>query len=64
MDKNPMQERVIGGLCGVGILIAVLLVARQRGVSGDEVGYWETAIVFGAGAAGAVLWIVKRRRRR
>lgn len=64
MDKDPAWKRVVGGLCGIGIMVAVLLLLRQRGVSGEVVQHWEMAIVFGAGAAGAVLWIVKRRRRR
>lgn len=61
---DPTWKRVLGGLCGIGLMVAVLLMARQRGVSGDDVRQWETAIVFGAGAAGAVYWIVKRRQQR
>ena len=64
MVKDPAWKRVVGGLCGIGILVAVLLLLRQRGASGEDVQQWETAIVIGAAVAGAVLWIVKRRQRR
>lgn len=64
MAENPMWKRVLGGLCGIGIMVAVFLMLRQRDVSGDDVQQWETAIVVGAGAAGAVYWIVKRRQQR
>ena len=63
MAKDPAWKRVVGGLCGIGIMIAVLLLLRQRGVSGADAEQWETAIVIGAAAAGA-LWLVKRRQRR
>jgi hypothetical protein len=64
MAKDPAWKRVVGGLCGIGIMVAVLLLLRQRGVSGEDAQEWETAIVIGAAAAGVVLWIVKRRQRR
>ena len=64
MAKDPPWKRVVGGLCGIGITIAILLLLRQRGVSGEDAQQWETAIVIAAAAAGGVLWIVKRRQRR
>ena len=64
MAKDPMWKRVVGGLCGIGIMVAVLLVLRQRGISGEEMQQGETVIVIGAGAAAVVYWIVKRRQRR
>jgi hypothetical protein len=63
MAKDPEWKRVVGGLCGVGIMVAVLLLLRQRGVSGEDAQQWETAIVIGAAMAGVVLWLVKRRQR-
>jgi len=62
MAKGPAWKRIVGGLCGIGIMVAVLLLLRQRGISGEDAQQWETAIVTGAAAAGVVLWIVKRRR--
>ena len=53
-----------GGLCGIGIMVAVLLLLRQRGVSGEDMQQWETAIVGAAAASFVVLWLVKRRQRR
>ena len=64
MAKDPPWKRVVGGLCGIGIMVAVLLLIRQRGVSGEDAQQWETVIVIGAAAAGVALWIVKRRQRR
>ncbi len=64
MAMDPVWKLVVGGVCGIGIMIAVLLLLRQRGTSGEDMQQWETAIVIGAGAAGVVLWIVKRRQRR
>jgi hypothetical protein len=64
MAKDPAWKRVVGGMCGIGIMIAVLLLLRQRGTSGEDVQQWETAIVVGAAIAGVVFWIVKRRQRR
>lgn len=58
---DPTWKRVLGGLCGIGIMVAVLLLLRQRDVSGEDVQQWQTAIVVGAGAA---FWIVKRRQQR
>lgn len=43
-------------------MVAVLLLLRQRGISGEDAQQWETAIVIGAAAAGVALWIVKRRQ--
>ena len=64
MAQDPAWKRVVGGLCGIGIMVAVLLFLRQRGTSGEDVQQWQTAIVIGAGAAGVVFWLVKRRQRR
>ncbi|MGE0404080.1 MAG: hypothetical protein AB7T06_45655 [Kofleriaceae bacterium] len=64
MAKDPAWKRIVGGLCGIGIMVAVLLLLRQRGTSGEDVQQWQTALVIGAAAAGIVLWIVKRRQRR
>ena len=55
---------MVGGLCGIGIMVAVLLLLRQRGVSGEDMQQWETAIVGAAAALFVVLWLVKRRQRR
>ncbi|NVB80438.1 MAG: hypothetical protein HOV81_18745 [Kofleriaceae bacterium] len=62
MAKDPAWKRVVGGLCGIGIMIAVLVLLRQGGASGEDVQQWETAIVFGAAAVGIALWLVKRQR--
>jgi hypothetical protein len=64
MAKDPAWKRVVGGLCGIGITVAVLLLLRQRGVSGADAEQWETAIVIGAAAVGVALWLAKRRQRR
>lgn len=64
MERDPAWKRVVGGLCGIGAAVAVLLLLRQRSVSGEDAQQWETALVFGAAAAGVVLWRVKRRNRR
>ena len=61
MGNDPVWKRVVSGLCGIGIMVAVLLLLRQRGVSGESMQQWEMAIVAGAAAAGVVLWSVKRR---
>ena len=63
MAHDPVWKRVVGGVVGLGIAIALLTVLRQRGVSGQTIGQWEQAIVFAAAAATVVLWIVKRHQR-
>jgi phosphate/sulfate permease len=62
MAKDPAWQRIVGGLCGVGIMIAVLLLLRQRGVSGEAVEQWQMAAAAAAAATLFVLWILKRRR--
>jgi hypothetical protein len=64
MAQDPPWKRIVGGLCGVGILVAVLLLVRNGGVSAEEIEGWQLAIVGGAGLAGAVLWYVRKRDRR
>ena len=62
--EGHVWERIVGGVCGIGITVAVLVLPRQRGVSGEGAQQWETAIVIAAAAAGVTLWFVKRRQRR
>jgi hypothetical protein len=64
MAQEAGWKRVVGGLCGIGIMVAVLLMLRQGGVSGADVQQWETAIVVGAGACGVALWLATRKYRR
>jgi hypothetical protein len=64
MAKDPAWMRAVGGLCGIGIMVAVLLLLRQRGVSADDAQQWETAIVVVAAAAGIAVWLVKLRQGR
>jgi 4-amino-4-deoxy-L-arabinose transferase-like glycosyltransferase len=64
MAKDPAWLRAVSGVCGIGIMVAVLLLLRQRGVSGDDAQQWEMVIVIGAAAAGIAVWLVKRRQRR
>jgi hypothetical protein len=64
MAKDPAWKRVVGGLCGIGITVVVLLLLRRSGASGEDVQQWQLAIVVGAAVAGVGLWIVKRRQRR
>lgn len=64
MAKDPAWKRFVGGVCGIGIMVAGLLLLRQRGVSGEDAQQWETAIVIAAAAVGVVFWVVKRRQRR
>jgi hypothetical protein len=64
VTTEPVWKRVVGGLCGVGLLVAVLILLRQRGVSGEDAQQWQTAIVIGAAAAAGLLWLVTRRSRR
>jgi hypothetical protein len=64
MAKDPAWKRIVGGLVGIGIVIAILLLLRERGVSGADAQRWEEAIVIGAAAAGVAVWIVRRRSRR
>lgn len=61
--KDAAWKRIVGGLCGVGILVGVLVLLRQRGVSGEDIQLGEEALVFGVGAGAVVLWLVKRRGR-
>ncbi len=63
MANAPLWKRVVGGVCGIAIVIGGLLLLRQRGVSGEEMQRGETAIVIAAAVAGGVFWIVKRQRR-
>jgi hypothetical protein len=63
MAQDSAWKRVVGGVCGIGIMVAALLLLRQRGVSGENMQQWEEAIVWAAAAAGVVLWLVKRRQR-
>jgi hypothetical protein len=58
----PVWKRVVGGACGVGIGIALLLLFRDRGATGEDMRQWQTAIVFAAAAAFVVLLLVKRRK--
>jgi hypothetical protein len=64
MALDPQWKRIVSGMCGIGILIAVLLLIRNGGISGVTLGQWQEALVFGAAAAWGVLWIVKRRQQR
>lgn len=64
MAMDPVWKRVVGGLCGIGITVAVLLLLRQRGVSGAQMAQGQEVIVFGAAAAGVALWILNRNKRR
>ena len=56
------MERVLGGVVGIVVGLCILLLLRQRGVSGDDMQQWETGIVVAAAASGVVLWFLKRRR--
>lgn len=64
MERDPAWKRVVGGICGIGIVAAVLMLLRQHGVSGEDAQQWETALVFAVAAVAVVLWFVKRRKRR
>lgn len=45
-------------------MIAVVVLLRQGGASGEGLQQLETAIVVGAGAVGVVFWLIKRKQRR
>jgi hypothetical protein len=62
MANDPLWKRLVGAFCGLGIAVALLLLFREGGVSGEELQEWQTAIVMGAGAAAIVLWLVMRQR--
>jgi hypothetical protein len=62
--NEPTWKKVVGGMCGIGIMIAVVLLARRHGATGEDVQRWEEAIVVAAAVAGVVLWLVKRKKRR
>jgi hypothetical protein len=64
MVKDPAWKRVLGGVVGIVIVLCIVLLLRQRGVSGDDMQQWETVIVMTAAAAFGVRWFVKRRQRR
>jgi hypothetical protein len=63
MAKDPVWKRVLGAVCGLTIVVAVLLIARSRGASGAEMQRWEEILVCSAAAAGAVVWLMRRRYR-
>jgi len=64
MEKDPAWKRVLGGAVGIAILVAVVLIARERGVSGAEMEQWEEVFVLSAVAAGGIVWYLRRRYRR
>ena len=64
MVKDAAWKRIVGGVCGIGILFALLWILKQRGVSGDDAQRGEEIIVYAAAAGGIAWWIVKRRKRR
>jgi hypothetical protein len=53
---------MLGGLVGVGIVIAVILVLGRSGVSGEKAQEWEENIVYGLAAAGLLYFVWLRRR--
>src|SRR3954465_10901601 len=63
METSPVWKRVLGGVAGLAIVVAVLLVARSRGVSGAEMEQWEEIFVFSAIAASGIVWLMRRRYR-
>ncbi|MEO8554101.1 MAG: hypothetical protein ABI678_29200 [Kofleriaceae bacterium] len=63
MANDPAWKKVLGGVCGIAIVVAVLLIARARGVSGAEMDRWEGILVVSAAAAGGVVLFMRRRYR-
>lgn len=64
MHKDPAWKRVVGGLVGVGVLVAVILVLRAGGASGEDIQRWQEALVIGAAIAAIAIWIWQARRKR
>lgn len=64
MVKDAAWKRILGGVCGIGILFALLWIFKQRGVSGDDAQRGEEILVCAAAVGGMAWWIVKRRKRR
>ncbi|MGN6104158.1 MAG: hypothetical protein ACTHU0_03570 [Kofleriaceae bacterium] len=63
MRPDPAWKRVVGGLCGLGLLVGVVVVLRQSGASGAEIQQWQQAIVFGAAIAFGIGYLVRKRKR-
>ncbi|MDX2092369.1 MAG: hypothetical protein SFX73_31185 [Kofleriaceae bacterium] len=59
---DPLWKRLVGGACGLGIMIAVLMLLKQGGVSGESLRQGQEVIVFAAAAVAIVLWFLKRKR--
>jgi hypothetical protein len=62
-DEDPVWKRVAGGLIGMLLLVALLVIARRVGVGGESVQRWQGIIVAAAALAGTVYMIQRRRRR-
>ena len=60
---DPVWKRIVGGLCGLGILVGILMLAKSDGVSGEKIQEWQEAIVIGAVAAAGLVFLIKRRKR-
>jgi len=61
-NRAPLWKRMVGGLIGLAIVAALLLIARSKGASGAQIESWELAIVVGAGVAGLLTLAITRRK--
>lgn len=54
---------MVGGLCGLALLVGVVIVLRRSGASGAEIQQWQEAIVLGLGLAFGLGYLVLKRKR-